>query len=288
MTRQWKRVVRLKLSGSGGSLTVEKLKIDFSISRSIGSKQNTATISVWNLTKSHRKMLGEEYDKVELEAGYEGGPVGTIFKGSVRDVTHTKETADIKSEMECGDGDKGIGKGAVSKTFPAGTKPIDIIKHVVGEMPDVSMGEMKGIEELPAYKRPVTVFGWAFRELDKIGRDHGFYWSLQNEKFQAVKNDKTLSKTTVISRETGMVGIAEVTDKGVKVKCLLRPELQPGHKIDVRSDFLDEPSGKDKRASDDGGGIFRIASLTFNGTNRGQDFYAEIEANRVQSDTVTK
>lgn len=288
MTRQWKRVIRVKISGKGGSLTVDQLKIVFSVSKSIGSKQNTATISIWNLTKSHRKQLGEEFDKIELEAGYEGS-VATIFKGSIRDVTTTKEgEADVKSEMECGDGDEGINKGAVSKTFPKGTKPKDVVDHIVGEMPSVSKGEMKGLDKLPAYKRPVTIYGWGARELDKIGREHGFYWSIQNGEFQAVKNDETLNGSTVISKETGMIGIPEVTDKGVKVKALLNPNVAPGKMIDVRSDFLDEESGRDKRKSDDGGGLFRVASVTFEGTNRGEEFYVEAEGNRVEGNKVVK
>jgi hypothetical protein len=288
VTRQWKRVVRVKISGKGGSLTVDKLRIKFSVSKSIGSKQNTATISIWNLTKSHRKQLGEEFDKIELEAGYEGGEVSTIFKGDIRDVTHTKETADVESAIECGDGDEGVNKGAVSKTFPKGTKPKDIVDYLVGEMPGASKGEMKGLDNLPAYKRPVSVYGWAARELDKLGREHGFYWSSQNGQIEAVKNDQHLSQTTVISRETGMIGIPEITDKGVKVKALLNPKVVPGHLIDVRSDFLDETSGKDKRASDEGGGTFRVSECTFSGDNRDVEFYVEAEGNRVEGGKVVK
>lgn len=287
--RQWGRVVEVTVSGKAGTLTVRDLKIDFSVSKGIGSKQNTATIAVWNLTKSHRKQLGEEFDKVELKVGYRaGGELSTIFKGNIRDVTHTKETADVKSEMECGDGDESINKGAVSKTFPAGTKPKAIVDHIIGEMPGATKGEMKGIDDLPAYKRPVTIYGWGFRELDKLGREHGFYWSIQNGEVEAVKNDKSLSGTTVISKETGMVGIPEITDKGVKVKALLNPNVAPGRVIDVRSDFLDEESGRDKRKSDEGGGLFRVSEVTFSGTTRGEEFYVEAEGSRVEGDKVVR
>jgi len=288
VTRQWKRKVEVTISGKAGALTIRDLRIEFEVSKSIGSKQNTATITVWNLTKSHRKQLGEEFDTIELKAGYEDGGASTIFKGSIRDVTHTKETADVKSAMECGDGDEGINKGAVSKTFPAGTKPKAIAEHIIGEMPKTTKGEIKGIDDLPAYKRPVTIYGWAHRELDKLGREHGFYWSIQNGEAQVVKNDKALSKTTVLSSRTGLIGIPEITDKGVKVKALLNPEIVPGHQIDVRSEFLDEQSGKDKRKSDEGGGLFRVSSVTFSGDTRGEQFYVEAEGNRIEGGRVVK
>jgi ethanolamine utilization microcompartment shell protein EutS len=286
--RQWKRVVEVTISGKAGTLTVRDLTITFSVSKSIGSKQNTATISIMNLTKSHRRQIGEEFDKIELKAGYEGGPLSTIFKGDIEDVEHTKDTADVKSEMTCGDGNEGVQKGAVSKTFPAGTKPKAIIEYLQSEMPGTTKGEMKGIDDLPAYKRPVSLYGWAAREMDKLGREHGFYWSIQNGEVEAVKNDQVLSRTTVVSKETGMIGIPTVTDKGVRIKALLNSEIAPGRTIDVRSDFLDEASGKDKRKSDDGGGLFRVSEVTFSGTNRGEEFYVEAEGNRIEGSKVVK
>jgi hypothetical protein len=286
--RQWKRVLEVTVSGKAGTLKVDKLKIDFNVTKTIGSKTNSATIAIWNLTKSHRRQLGEELDKIELKAGYEGGTLSTIFKGTIEDVEHTKDTADVKSEMTCGDGNEGVQKGAVSKTFPAGTKPKAIVEYLQSEMPGTTKGEMQGIDELPAYKRPVSLYGWAARELDKLGREHGFYWSIQNGEIQAVKNDKVLSGTTVVSKESGMIGIPTVTDKGVKIKALLNPNIAPGRTIDVRSDFLDEESGKDKRKSDDGGGLFRVSECTFSGTNRGEEFYVEAEGNRVEGGKVVK
>lgn len=286
--RQWLRRVEVTVSGKAGTLTVRNLKIDFSVSKGIGSKQNTATIDVWNLTKSHRKQLGEEFDKIDLKVGYKDGPLSTIFKGNIRDVTHTKETADVKSSMECGDGDEAFSKGAVSKTFPAGTKPKAIVEYLAGEMPGATKGEMKGLDDLPAYKRPVTLYGWSWAQMDKIGREQGFYWSIQNGQVEAVKNDRHLQGTTVLSSETGMLGIPEITDKGVKIKALLNPNIAPGRLIDVRSDFLDEESGRDKRRSDEGGGLFRVSDVTFSGTNEGEEFYIEAEGNRVEGGKVVK
>lgn len=286
--RQWLRVVRATFEGKGGKLTVENLRMQFTVEKSIGSKQNTATLSVWNLTASHRKQLGDEFDKVTIEAGYKGGNIGVIFKGDVSDVTTTRDEADIQSEIECGDGDKAIQKGAASKTFPKGTKPKEIVEHLAKTLPDVSMGEIKGLDDLPATTRPYSVFGFSWRELDTLGRAHGFYWSIQNGEFQAVKADKALGEVAVISKETGMIGIPNITDKGVKVTCLLNPTLAPGKVIKVRSSFLDEASARDKRDSDEGGGKFRIASVTFTGGNREDPFYCEIEANRLSGEKVEK
>lgn len=291
MTQQWLREIEVTISGSAGTITVKDLKIDFSVQKSIGSKQNTATISVWNLTKSHRKQLGEEFDQIELKVSYRDGPKTVLFKGSIRDVTHTKETADIQSEIECGDGDEGINKGAVSKTFDAGTKPKEIIEYVVKEMPKTTLGNLSaGIAKLAPFSRPVSLFGWGFQALDTLGRSNGFYWSVQNGQVEVVQYDEVIEDggPIVVSSETGMIGVPEITDKGVKVKGLLNANIMPGRQIDVRSDFLDEDSGRDKRKSDEGGGIFRVSSCTFSGSNRGEDYFVEVEGNRVEGGKVRK
>lgn len=286
--RQWGRVVEVTISGKAGSLVVRDLKIDFNVAKGIGSSQNEATVSIWNLTASHRKQLGDEFDKIELKVGYKDGPLSSIFKGSIRDSTDTKDSPDIQSEIECGDGDEAIEKGAASKTFGKGVRPKEIVEYLIGQLPGVAKGELKGLDDLPAYKRPVTVFGYAAAELDKIGRQHRLYWSVQNGTAQVLKNDEVLPGTTVISSDTGMIGIPQTTDKGIKVRCLLNPSVAPGRQIDVRSDYLDEESGRDKRKTDQGGGIFRVSQVTFNGTNEGDDWYAEIEANRVEGGKVVR
>ncbi|TNC14926.1 hypothetical protein FF100_04950 [Methylobacterium terricola] len=297
MAHQFGRIIRVTVSGKAGSATFEGsqsptpgLKIEFTCTKTIGSKQNTGTVTITNLSKSRRNMLGEEYDKLTLEVGYKDTKTSVLLTGEIRDVSHAKTEPDITTTIEVGDGDKAIQKGKVSKTFPAGTKPKEIIEYLRDQMPGLKKGEIKGLDDLPSTKRPTTVYGYAYRELDTLGRQHGFYWSVQNDKFQAVKSDEHLGGNILISAETGMLGTPTPTDKGVKVKCLINPELAPGKTIDVRSDFLDTGSGKakEKRSTDAGGGIFRIANISFTGGSRSDDFYAEVEGHRVAGNKVKK
>lgn len=288
MSDQWLRRVKVTVEGKGGTLVVENLKIDFSGQMTIGSAQNSGTVTIYNLAKENRGKLGEEFDKLTLECGYESGQSGILIKGEIRDVTHKLDGADISSEIEIGDGDEGVNKGIASKTFPAGTKPKDVVKYLVSQMPGTKQGTIKGMDDLPPYKRPVAVYGYASRELDTVGREHKAYWSIQNGTAEMVKADAYIDDVTVLSRETGLIGTPEVTDKGIKVRCLINPKIKPNRAIDVRSAFLDESSGRGKEASDQGGGLFRVATIAFTGTNRGGDFYFDIEGNRIQGGKVVK
>ncbi|MDT2023025.1 hypothetical protein [Methylocella sp. CPCC 101449] len=139
---KWKRKVRLTISGAGGGAVFEGsqapedgFKIDFNVKKTLGSKQNSGTVTIWNLTKSNREKLGEEFKKLTLEVGYEDGGMAVLVEADIRDVEHDKSSPDISSQISFGDGDKGVNKGAVSKTFPKGTKPKEVIQHVVQQMP---------------------------------------------------------------------------------------------------------------------------------------------------------
>jgi hypothetical protein len=295
MTEQWMRWVKVTVSGAGGSLTVnggdrltEHLKVDFSGQMGIGSAQNSGTVTIWNLARGNRGKLGEEFDTLKLEIGYRDAPPSILLTGDIRDVTHRLEGADCASEIVIGDGDKGVNTGASSKTFPAGTKPKEIIEYLQKQLPGVKPGRIVGLDEAPAYTRPITVYGTTKREFDKVGREQGAYWSIQRGTSEVVKADAYIDETVILSRDTGLIGSPAVTDKGVKVRCLINPKIAPNRVIDVRSAFLDETSGRSKEGSDQGGGLFRVASVSFSGTNRGQEFYQDIEGNRIQGGKVVK
>lgn len=295
--RLFGRIIRVTVEGSAGTATFDGaqspqpgFRIQATCTQSIGSKQNTGNLTITNLTPARRNMLGNEYDKVKVEFGWKDIAPWVLFSGDIRDVSHTKTEPDIETAVEVGDGDKAFGQGKASKTFPAGTKPKDIVEYLRKQMPGIAKGEIKGLDDLPATKKPTTVYGYAYRELDTLGRQHGFYWSLQNGKMQAVKADEHLGGNILISAETGMLGVPTPTDKGVKVTTLIIPGLVPGRVIDVRSEFTDTglAAKKDKRPTDAGGGLFRIASVAYTIASRDDECTAEIEANRIQGDKVKK
>jgi hypothetical protein len=297
MSRLFGRIIRVTVSGKAGSATFigdqspeAGLQIAFTTQATLGSKPNSGTVTITNLSKARRNMLGEEYDSLTLEVGYKDSGPQVLLKGDIRDVAHAKTSPDITTTIEVGDGDQAFEKGKASKTFPAGTKPKEIVEYLRKQMPGLAKGEVKGLDELPATKRPTTVYGHAYRELDTLGRQHGFYWSIQNGKFQALKSDEHLGGNILISGETGLLGVPTPTDKGCKVTTLIIPGLAPGKLIDVRSDFIDTGAGqgREKRSTDAGGGLFRIATIAYAGSSREDDFTAEIEANRVQGDKVKK
>ncbi|GJD30024.1 hypothetical protein PMNALOAF_1267 [Methylobacterium adhaesivum] len=273
MTQYLRRVIAT-FKGDSGSYRVTDLKISFEVSKTITGTPNAAEISIWNMAGGNRSRIGKEFDRVTLQAGYEkAGNIGIIFDGHVREVTHSRDDTDIVTKIECGDGDKAKRKGVIAKTFPAKTKPKDMVKEILKNMPDVAQGEWKGLDDLPEYKRPVTMCGPCWRELDKIGRSHKLFWSVQDGALEIIPKDGNLQDEVLISKATGMVGVPSVTDAGIKVTTLLNPQLRCNRLVKVESQIL-ELNGKGQR--------YRISGLSFSGDNRDGDFHAVVQGETVK------
>jgi hypothetical protein len=235
------------------------------------------------LTEAHRNAVGKELDDVTLEAGYTppggGSNVGIIFAGQMRDVEHERDGPDIVTTLTCGDGDRAFRRATISKTFPAGSKVEDVVEELYKQMEGEGMrrGEWKFPDNMPPFKRPYSMCGSCVRELDRLGRGRGFYWSSQNGVMEVVPGDDAIGGVVLISPETGMVDTPTITDNGVKVSALLNPEIRPGRRVRIESKVMSMNAE---------GGLYRVSQVHFNGTNRDGDFLVEVHGEAIKGGKV--
>lgn len=286
--QQFMRKVRLTagsiLLNPGGMLQHE-IKIAFNVSKGISGSANTASIDIWNLNEGHRNALGKELDEVTLEAGYippgGGGNVGVIFKGQLRDVEHRREGPDIISSISCGDGDKAFRSATTSKAFPKNTPVKDVVEELYSQLAKqgIDRGEWKFPDDIDEkkFKRPYAMCGGCTRELDRLGRGKGFYWSVQNGVMEIIPGDGYIGGVVPISAETGMIEVPTITDNGVKVRTLLNPEIRPNRRVKVSSSII-EMSAQD--------GIYRVSQATYSGDNRDGSFEVSIHGEAVKGGKV--
>lgn len=288
--KQYLRKVRFTAEGGGGSFKINEggiqkheLKIGFDISKGIQSSQNTAVIELWNLTEGHRNAVGKELDEITLEAGYlppfETGNVGVIFKGQIRDVEHRRDGMDIITKLSCGDGDKAFRRSTISKTFPKGTKVEDVVDELYKqfEKENVRSGERKYPQGMPEFKRPYSMCGSCTREMDRLGRGKGFYWSIQNGTFELIPSDGYIGDIVLLSAQTGLIDTPTITDNGVKASALLNPEIRPNRRVQIQSEVLEMNAE---------GGMYRVSQVAFSGDNRDGDFRVELHGEAVKGGKV--
>jgi hypothetical protein len=267
---------KLSLGGQG------QFRIAFQVEKTISSAPNAAKINIYNLSKASRDKIKKEYNKITLEAGYQGvvgstGSRASIYTGNIRDVFHEREASDIITSIECGDGDKGIRKGVISETAPANTKPADLVKTIAGKMEGVQLGDIKALDALPAFKRPVVMCGACVDQLNIISRTHGVYLTVQDGKLEAIKGDGALEDVTIISKETGMLGVPTVTDDGIGVSVLLNPDLKIGRRIRVKSQTLEMNEEESE---------YRISGLAHSGDSLQGEFKTEVSGEKIESGKV--
>ncbi|NTS31259.1 hypothetical protein HQ945_08325 [Phyllobacterium sp. BT25] len=289
--RQFLRKVRLTASGSGslvinpGGIQTHELKISFDVSKSISSSQNSAKIQIWNLSEGHRNAIGKELDDIVLEAGYmppgEGGNVGIIFKGQMRDVEHKRDGPDIITTLSCGEGDRAFRKATISKTFRAGTEVKEVVDEIYKQLEaeGVDRGEWKFPDDISErkFKRPYSMCGGCKREMDTLGRGKGFYWSVQNGTMEIIPHDGYIGGIVLISPETGMVDTPTITDNGVKVSALLNPEIRPNRRVQIKSETLEMNAE---------GGEYRVSQCDYSGDNRDGDFVVQVHGEAIKGGKV--
>jgi hypothetical protein len=93
---------------SGAGLDLSQMHITFSTEQSNYESPNTMRCRVYNLKDETSKQVFSEFTRVTLAAGYQSGPYGTIFDGTIKQVMRGKASAtDTFLDIFAAEGDIG-------------------------------------------------------------------------------------------------------------------------------------------------------------------------------------
>lgn len=282
--RQWLRACSLVLADASGSgLEMAELRVTFATKKGDTETPNSAEIRVYNLSPATMSKAEKEFTRVVLQAGYEGN-LGVIFEGTVRQFRKGRENGtDTYLEIRAADGDKAYNFATVNSTLAAGSKPEDRVRTCqeafaakgtgAGYMPTLSGN---------ALPRGKVMYGMARKYMREEARNTDCTWSFQDGKMVMLENKKYLpGEAVVLTHETGLIGTPEMTNEGVKLRCLLNPRLRVGGRVkldnssiqEAKTDLKNQAQRSPKKDSD---GFYRILKVEFSGDTRGQDWYADL------------
>jgi hypothetical protein len=224
------------LGGTGGGtvITTETPGYDFRmvfrIRHADWTTPGTAEIRIYNLADSTAADLVNEFDTVQLQAGYITGHYGTIFQGTIKQYKRGRESAvDSYLDIFAADGDYAWNYGFLHGPYPPGTTSIQLAQKIadaaVSAGGNVRIGEMTAA---PIVKAPRTViqYGSLADEADELARTMGTTWSIQNGEIQHLNSTAyKQGEIVVINSSTGMIGAPEITNDWIYVTCLLNPNL---------------------------------------------------------------
>ncbi len=252
---------------------LEGLAIRGTVNRKAGSLQSDAKLSVANLTQSDVEFLTtftspyvrpKVKKRINIYAGYTNTGWGQIFSGDI--------TKALPSDMP----DTWLNIEAQSLYYSnripisygnTNTTSKELAQSIVNNMG-------LSFEWQATSQKTIDVFNFTgskaglireYNNLDDVTmfEDNGVLKVVD----KITKPPSDNRSVRVISKDSGMIGIPEPDQYGVKVKCLLDPSFAPGQWVKVESVRLPAING-----------FYQIYELGFDFASREQQFYCNISA----------
>lgn len=279
--RKWRLLIE---TWRGAVLEIgDPLRITFRIQKNINQIFQFAEIDIYNLSADTETDIFQNGKTVTLEAGYENGAYGVIFKGPIRQPVRGKEDATTYFlKLGCLDGDDALNLGFVSLSLASNVTPADIIRSVArsSTVPfdiEVNLAD-KGTQRT---KRGKVIFGQPGDTIRTISKNLNAEFYFDNGSAH-VKGLSVAPPDVVpeINAQSGMVGIPKQLDRGISVRCLINPSLTLDNwfKINNQSIVGAIPDLGQIQSLLDRDGVYRIVEMVVAGDSRGNEWYQDIVA----------
>lgn len=260
------RKVILQLDNSN----YEDLRIDFSVTKTLGGKPNKASISVYNLSDVSGFLRAALEDKdnaprIRLLAGYNGAP-GLLFDGfPTKDgISYSKSGGDRVVKITAKDGFKRYQNARVSASFATETTYEEVLTEVLTQL-----GLPLDTVDVPPDIRltqGISLEGQAVDILDRLAQSANADWSIQDGKFMFLQKSRRRNGQGVLFsyKSRNIVGVPQRKKDGVVVPTLISQPFIPGSlfRLESFSGLLD--------------GDYKIKKVDYRGSSWSGDFTASV------------
>ena len=259
-------------NGTKQMKSLEGMAIKGKVSRKEGTIAADAAISIANLTQSDIEYLTTyttPYVKpkvrklINIYAGYSQSGWGRIFTG------------DITEAISSGMPDTWLNIKAQSLYYSQRTPISYGVTNTTTKKIAESIAGNLGLEFdwAASGDKNIGVFNFAgskaglIKEFNKLDDVTMFEDNGKLKVVDKIASPPDKNQIPLITKDSGLIGLPEPDEYGVKFKCLLNPSLVPGQWVRLESVKL---SGLN--------GYYRIYTVNFDFESRGQSFYCDIEA----------
>ena len=265
---------------SGQAQTIGDLRVTFRIEKNWSQIMQFGEIVIYNLNKNTETDIFKNAKTVTLEAGYEEGPFGLIFKGFVRQPIRGKEDATTYFlKLICIDGDDALNLGFASLTLAENQTAQQIIQSIARSSTVPFDVRVDGPLTQQATTRSKTIFGQAVDAIRSVAINNNAGFFVDNGQAKVTPLNKApTGNIPQLNANTGMVGIPFQVDQGVQVRSLLNPLFTMGEwlRLNNASIILAELEIGQLQTLLDADGIYRIIEIHYTGDTRGNDWYVDM------------
>ena len=267
------RLLRVGIEIAGKMNYYEGLSIYVTGNKYSNKIVNEATIKIINLAKDKRNEILTETtpykmqtynQKIIIEAGRKSYGYTKVYEGNMYRATIT-QPPDIILTIKCLTGFSNASK--ISSITTGATATLKQIAEKIATQNSLKL-------DFEATDKNIANFsyiGSILHQIDALEKLGPISAYIDNDKLVVKDLNKPLvNKSITLNEHSGMVGIPQVDEMGVKVKVLFNPSILVGGQIIIDSKINPAANGK-----------YVVYKLMFSLASRDTDFYYIIEANRL-------
>ena len=259
------RLLRIGVEVNGVLKLYEDLDIHATGTKFANANQNECEVKITNLDKATRDYLLTEttpFNKnktrklLTVEAGRVSTGYSLVFAGDITSAIPS-QPPDIMLTLKAKTGD--FAKGLIIASSQPGAVPLRNIATRVAQ--DLALSLV--FEATDRLISNYSFTGGALKQVEHLGA-MGHVNAYVDDKALVVKNYNAPLTRTVreLNVDTGMIGIPEFTEHGVKVKMLFDGQTVSGGGLNITSKINPATNG-----------LFTVAKLDFSLANRDTPFY---------------
>lgn len=293
MSDQYLRKSSLIVAEDDQGLDLSELHFTFDIKQSDLQTPNNALIRVFNLSDKTAQQVQSQYTRVVLQAGYQQGNFGIIFDGTLKQVKRGRLNAtDTYLDLYAADGDKAYNFSVVNSTMAAGAtqqQKLETITKAMGPQ-GVTLGYNPAASTGGVLPRGKVLFGMARDYMKDYCDTTNTSWSIQDGKVVVIEQTGYLpDQAIVLTSKTGMIGMPEQTDNGIRVRSLLNPLTKVGGRVHINNASIQRAliniqyTAINLLASISDDGFYKLYVVEHKGDNRGNDWYTDMTCLSVDS-----
>jgi len=268
------RIVKVSIEVGGQLKTYEGIAITARGTKYANAIQNEAEITLSNLDRTTQDYILTETSPfnlnrtpklVILEAGRESYGASKIFSGNIVSAKPS-QPPDIAVTLKCLTGN--FLKGNIIARNQAGQVSLRELSKQVAQDCNLTLLFQTEDKNIANY----TYTGGALKQIEALNNIGGINAFADDASLIIKTANVPLNNTlTILDESTGMIGIPELTEQGVKVTFLLDNKTTLGGGLQIKSKIYPAINGN-----------YVIYKLGFNIANRDTPFYYIAEARRLR------
>lgn len=217
------------------------LRVAFSAQKTVTGDPNKIDIAIWGLSLKTIQSIRSNLTKIQLVAGYlsSADSASLVASGAILSAVPERQGPDIVLKIVALDGYGGMVRGAYSRSFAGGTPLSAVVADIAASLPGVSLGQVKVDGSL--FQKGQQFSGATTEQLNKLGDQNGFSWSIQDGVFQAVMDSQDTGRDFFFTSQRNLISAVPLLNGptaenvGVEITAKFDARMKPGDRMTIDS-----------------------------------------------------